>query len=111
MGKLVIDQSKVSKDVADKLMKLCPFGGFEYDGKPWALRPAAGVQTLRAKVRKVSPDFEEEISSRINKANGGCCRVYRTRRTKVHPVSFELIGKAQNWRKINQEVIAVLIAS
>lgn len=117
MGKLVIDQSKVSKDVADKLMKLCPFGGFEYDGK--TLGFTAGCRVCKLCVRKgpegVVRFLEEEISEspKINKAEWRGVAVFIEHdETKVHPVSFELIGKAQELaQKINQEVIAVLIAS
>ena len=75
MGKLVIDQSKVSKDVADKLMKLCPFGGFEYDGK--TLGFTAGCRVCKLCVRKgpegVVRFLEEEISKarKSIKPNGG----------------------------------------
>lgn len=68
----MIDQSKVSKDVADKLMKLCPFGGFEYDGK--TLGFTAGCRVCKLCVRKgpegVVRFLEEEISEspKINKA-------------------------------------------
>ena len=113
----MIEQSKVSKDVADKLMKLCPFGGFEYDGK--TLGFTAGCRVCKLCVRKgpegVVRFLEEEISEspKINKAEWRGVAVFIEHdETKVHPVSFELIGKAQELaQKINQEVIAVLIAS
>ncbi|HHU24858.1 MAG: electron transfer flavoprotein subunit alpha/FixB family protein [Bacilli bacterium] len=117
MGKLVIDQKKVSQEVADKLIKLCPFGGFEYDGK--ILGFTAGCRVCKLCVRKGPEDVvkfvEDDLaeSPKINKDEWKGVTVFIEHdETKVHPVAFELIGKAQELaQKTNQEVLAVLIAS
>ena len=99
MGKLVIDQSKVSKDVADKLMKLCPFGGFEYDGK--TLGFTAGCRVCKLCVRKgpegVVRFLEEEISETEIVNNGGVAVFIEHDEPKS--IRCRLNYQPRNWRK------------
>ena len=115
MGKLVIDQSKVTKEIAQDLQKICPFGGFEYENG--VLGFTAGCKTCRLCVRKgpagVVTYVEEEEKVLINKDEWKGVAVYmEVDMDGIHPVSFELIGKAKELAaKINHPVYAVLVGN
>lgn len=115
MGKLIINQSKVTKEVAQELQKLCPFGGFEYENG--ILGFTAGCKTCRLCVRKgptgVVTYVEEEQKVLINKDEWKGVAVYmEVDIDGIHPVSFELIGKAKELaNKINHPVYAVLVGN
>ena len=116
MGKLVIDQSKVTKEAAEALVKLCPFGAIEYqNGK---LDINAACKTCRLCVRKgpagVISFVEDEAKPSINKDEWRGVSVFMELNPEggVHPVSFELIGKAKELASvINHPVYAILIGN
>ena len=116
MGKLVIDQNKVTKESAETLVKLCPFGALEYkDGK---LDINAACKTCRLCVRKgpagVVNWVEDESKPKINKDEWKGIAVFMELMHEggIHPVSFELIGKAKELASIiNHPVYAIFIGS
>lgn len=115
MGKLVIDQSKVNQEVASQLQKICPFGGFEYENG--VLNFTAGCKMCKLCTRKgpagVVTYVEEEVKSTINKDLWRGLAVYIEHDMDgVHPVSYELIGKAKELAsKINHPVYAILVGT
>lgn len=116
MGKLVIDQNKVTKETAETLVKLCPFGAIEYkDGK---LDINAACKTCRLCVRKgpagVINWVEEENKPKINKDEWKGIAVFMElmHEDGIHPVSFELIGKAKELASvINHPVYAIFLGN
>lgn len=115
MGKLKIDQEKVNPKVAEELIKICPFNGFDYDGK--VLGFTAGCKVCKLCVRRgpqgVVTFEEDESSPKIDKSKWRGIGVYIEHDgKKIHPVSFELIGKAKELaKKINHPVYALLIGT
>lgn len=116
MGKLVINQNKVTPENAQQLVKLCPFGAIEYNNSKLDIN--AACKTCRLCVKKGPAGvitFVEETDNtpKINKDEWRGVSVYiEADDEAVHPVSFELIGKAQELAKvINHPVYAVLIAN
>lgn len=115
MGKLKINQLKVNQKIADELIKLCPFGGFEYDGK--ILNFTAGCKVCKLCVRRgpegVVSFIEDEEMPKIDKSKWRGIGVYIEHDgKKVHPVSYELIGKAKELSsKINHPIYALLIGN
>lgn len=115
MGKLVVDQSKVTKEVAEKLVKVCPFGAIEYENG--LININAGCKMCRLCVKKgpagVMTYEEEEQKVLINKDEWKGVAVYmEVDLDGIHPVSFELIGKARELAaKINHPVYAVLVGN
>lgn len=115
MGKLKINQLKVNQKTADELIKLCPFSGFEYDGK--TLNFTAGCKVCKLCVRRgpegVVSFIEDEEMPKIDKSKWRGIGVYIEHDgKKVHPVSYELIGKAKELSsKINHPIYALLIGN
>ena len=115
MRKLIIDQSKVTKEVAEELVKICPFSAIDYkDGK---LDVNAACKTCGICAKKgpqgVMQLIEVEDQAKINKDEWVGVSVFmELEQENVHPVSFELIGKAKELASvINHPVYAILIGN
>jgi electron transfer flavoprotein alpha subunit len=97
MGKLLIHQDLVNEETAGKLVKLCPFGSIEYkDGK---IDIDAGCKMCRLCVKKGPNgviEFVEEQAPKVDKnAYKGIAVYVDHSEGKIHPVTYELIGKAK----------------
>ncbi len=114
--KLVINQEKVNNQTAEAVMKVCPFGGLEYvDGK---LNFNAGCKNCGLCARKgpegvVTFVEEADTTPKIDKSAWRGVSVFmEVDIDGIHPVSFELIGKAKELASvINHPVYAILIGS
>ena len=97
MGKLLIHQNLVNEEIAEKLINLCPFGSIEYrDG---GLDINAGCKMCRLCVKKGPNgviEYIEEQAPKVNKKAYRGIAVYVDHvEGKIHPVTYELIGKAK----------------
>ena len=110
MGKLIVHQEKV-QDIA-ALIKICPFGAMENnDGK---IEISSACRLCKLCVRKGTGVFEfveTETLAEIDKSAWRGIAVYVDHvGGKIHPVTFELIGKAKQLAaKINQPVFAIFL--
>ena len=115
MKKLVIDQSKVTKDIASELINICPFGAIEYKDNKLVVNAACKTCGICAKrgPSGVMQLVEEAGEPLISKDEWKGVAVYiELELDNVHPVSFELIGKARELASvINHPVYAVLISN
>lgn len=109
MGKLVIHQDKIGN--MEDLIRLCPFGALEE--KDHLLQINAACKMCKICVKK-GPEgaveyVEEEIKA-IDKSEWKGIAVYVDHIDGViHPVTFELIGKARELAaKVNHPVYAVM---
>jgi electron transfer flavoprotein alpha subunit len=97
MGKLLIHQDLVNEEIAEKLVNLCPFGSIEYkDGK---IDIDAGCKMCRLCVKKGPNgviEFVEEPAPKVDKGAYKGIAVYVDHvEGEIHPVTYELIGKAK----------------
>lgn len=110
MGKLIVHQEKV-RDIAATI-KICPFGAMEdKDGK---IEINSACRLCKLCVRKSAGVFEfveAETLAEIDKSAWRGIAVYVDHvGGKIHPVTFELIGKAKQLAaKINQPVYAIFL--
>ena len=112
--KLIINQSLVNKESIEEVKKVCPFGGIdENNGK---LEFTAGCKSCGLCARKgpkglVTEVIEEDNTPKIDKSLWKGIAVYMEKELDgIHPVSFELIGKANELASvINHPVYAILI--
>lgn len=116
MGKLVINHNKITKDVAEKLVSICPFNAIEYKDNKLDINSACKL--CRMCVRKgpegaITFQEDEVKAPSINKDEWKGIAVFvELELDNVHPVVYELIGKAKELVQVTkQEVYAVLIAS
>ncbi|MDD2575804.1 MAG: electron transfer flavoprotein subunit alpha/FixB family protein [Acholeplasmataceae bacterium] len=114
MAYIKVDNTKVNKEVAEKLIKICPFNAFEYNDELLIIN--ANCRICKMCVRK-GPEgvctLIEEERKKIDKTQYKGILVYVEQLNgKAHPVSFELIGKAKELAQIsNDPVFALVIGS
>ncbi len=115
MGKLVINQNFVTDEIVKELEKVCPFNAFEYDGNELTINASCKncKQCVKRGPQGVITYVEEQEVITINKDEWVGLTVFvELEFGKVHPVVFELIGKAKELaEKINHPLYAILIAS
>lgn len=113
MGYLKVNQEKVTDDIADKLLKICPFQAIERSDDKIVI--TAGCKMCKICVNKgpigVIEYIEEHVKSKINKNEWNGIAVFvELLNNSIHPVTFELIGKAKELAKeINHKIYAVII--
>lgn len=113
MAKIVVNQTLVNKQVTEDLIKLCPFNAFEVVNNELIINAACRTCKLCVKrgPKDVCTFVEEEIKNKVNKDEWVGVAVYMEHdEHKIHPVSFELIGKAKELASVTKHpVYAVLI--
>ena len=112
MGKLVVNQEKLNPSVIEELVNICPFNAIEDKGGKIEIN--AGCKMCKICVKKGPAgvmEFVEEEVVQIDKSLWKGVAVYVDHvEGDIHPVSFELIGKARELAaKINHPVYAVFI--
>ena len=115
MGKLVINQSFVTEETVRELEKVCPFNAFEYDGNELVINASCRncKQCVKRGPSGVITYVEEKEIITINKDEWVGLTVFvELEFGKVHPVVFELLGKAKELaEKIDHPLYAVMVAS
>lgn len=114
--KLIINQQLVNETSADEVMKVCPFNGLEYsDGK---LNFTAGCKNCGLCAKKgpkglITEEIVEDTFIKIDKSKWiGITVFIEVDIDGIHPVSFELIGKAKELASIcKHPVYAILIGN
>lgn len=114
MGKLIIHQEKIGNAAA--LAKICPFGALEeHDGK---VEISAACKMCKLCVKKGPEgaiEFVEHDTAKpaVDKSNWRGIAVYVDHVDgDIHPVTYELIGKARELAQaINQPVYALFMGS
>ncbi len=112
MKKLVINQEKVTNENAEQLIKLCPFQAITYDNNK--LEITAACKNCGICVKKGPVGVIEQVDEKVEQINKnewvGISVFIEHDGRKIHPVSFELIGKARELAKVvNHPVYAVLM--
>lgn len=112
MGKIVINQDKLI-DV-EKTLELCPFSAIEYNNNKLEIN--AACKMCKMCVKKGEPglfEFIEEEKVLINKDEWKGIAVYVDHNDgDIHPVTYELIGKAKEMaKKVNYPVYCIFVGS
>ena len=112
MAQLIIDQSKITNK--EEFIKLCPFGALTIEGgnvtvgagckmcKLCVKKGPAGAATVQEdEVKKIDKSLWRDITVYVDHDEG-----------KIHPVTYELIGKALELAgKIGQKVNCLFMGS
>ena len=116
MAELRIHQEKVTPEIAKELMDICPFSALSYDPSSNKLDISSACKMCRMCIRKgpkgVMELVEEEKKAVLDKAAWKGIAVYAdTSEGRIHPVTYELIGKAKELAaRVGFPVYAVVIA-
>lgn len=114
MAYLKINHDRITPEAAEKLISLCPFGAISYDGQKLDISSACKMCGICAKkggglIEKI----EEKKKESVNKDEWRGIAVYAEINSvtgKVHPVAYELLGKARELAsKTGYPVYAVII--
>ena len=112
MAKIVINQDKINN--IKEVLQICPFGALEeVNGK---VEINAGCKMCKICVKKGPKDafkFEEDNVVKINKDEWKGVTVYvEHSQGEIHPVTYELIGKARELaKKISHPVYCVFVGN
>lgn len=112
MGKLVVNEEKLTPSIIGELVKICPFGALGENSGKIEISAACKMCKLCVKTGPAGVmEFVEEEKSHIDKSLWKGIAVYVDHVDgDIHPVTYELIGKARELaNKINHPVYAVFI--
>lgn len=111
MGYIKINQEKVNKSVAKQLKAICPFDAFDYQDAYLSTNAACRLCKLCVKKGPLGVcEFIEGEKPTIDKSLYKGITVYMEQRDhQVHPVVWELIGKAKELSKISKEPVYALL--
>ncbi|MBU2703417.1 electron transfer flavoprotein alpha subunit [Sporomusaceae bacterium BoRhaA] len=112
MGRLIVNQDKVNSLNIDELVTICPFGAIE--NKAGKIEINAACKMCRLCIKKGPAgvmEFVEEEIVKIDKSLWKGVAVYVDHlEGDIHPVTFELIGKARELAaKVDYPVYAVFL--
>ena len=96
MGNLVINKSLVTREKAEALVKLCPFGAITYKDDTLDISSACKMCKMCVKKGGGLVDFVEDDIKEIDKSLWrGVCVYADCSGRKLHRVTLELLGKAR----------------
>jgi electron transfer flavoprotein alpha subunit len=112
LGRLIVNQEKITSSMRDDLVKICPFGAItDQDGKIEVSAackmcklcvkqgPAGVMEFIEDEVIKIDKSLWKGIAVYVDHAEGD-----------IHPVTYELIGKARELAaKVKYPVYAVFV--
>lgn len=112
MAKLVVNQQKIMNP--EEMIKICPFGALEINNGKVEINGACKLCKLCVKNGPIGAvEYIEEEIKEIDKSLWNGVAVYVDHVDgEIHPVTFELIGKARELAaKVKHEVYAVFIGN
>lgn len=111
MAYIKINQDKVTPEVAEQLLKICPFNAFEYND--YALSINASCRICRACVKKGPEgvcELVESLKPSIDRdAYKGIVVYVEHHNGQAQQVSWELIGKAKELAKTTKDQVYALL--
>ena len=110
MGSLVINQGKVTGEIGEKLVKVCPFGAISYDGDKLAISSACKMCKLCVKNGEGAVEFVADEAPAIDKSLWrGICVYADCQGGNIHRVTYELCGKARELASVTGHPVYVLL--
>lgn len=113
MGKLIVNQNLVTKDNAEKIASLCPFGAISYTGSALEISSACKMCKMCTKKSSGVIEYAEEEAVGLDKSLWrGVCVYADASDGEIHRVTYELCGKARELAGVTgHPVYALLIGS
>ncbi len=113
MGKLVVNHNQITPAVAEKLVKVCPFGAISNDEGKLTISSACKMCKLCVRNGEGAVEFVEEEVATVDKTLWkGVCVYADCQGGELHRVTYELCGKARELASvINHPVYVLLIGN
>ena len=113
MGKLIINKNMITKEKAEELIKICPFGAISYENDTLDISSACKMCKMCVKKGGGAIEYAEDVKKTVDKDlwNGICVYVDHAG-GKIHRITYELLGKAKELSKVTgHSVYALMIGS
>ena len=110
MGKLVVKNELLTKEKAENLVKVCPFNAISYENDKIEISAACKMCKLCVKKGEGVIEYVEEETKSVDKSlwNGICVYVDHEGEN-IHRVTYELLGKANELKKVTNHPIFALV--
>ncbi len=110
MGKLVIKNELVTKEKAENLIKICPFNAISYEDDKLDISSACKMCKLCVKKGEGVDEYVEEETKTVDKSNWtGICVYVDHEGENIHRVTYELLGKANEMKKVTGHPVYALV--
>ena len=98
MGNLIVNQNMITPELAQKLIKVCPFGAISYDDNKLSITSACKMCKLCVRNGQGAVEYVVENTTEIDKSQWeGICVYADCQGGNIHRVTYELCGKARAW--------------
>lgn len=113
MGNLVIDQKLITPEKAAELMEICPFGAMSYTDKGLEISTACKVCKMCVRKSGGIITYVEEVKKTVDKSLwNGVCVFVEHHNGQIHPVTYELCGKAKELASVTgHQVYALMLGA
>ncbi len=110
MGKLVVKNELINKEKAEDLVKICPFNAISYENGKLEISSACKMCKLCVKKGGGLVEYVEEETKTVDKSlwNGICVYVDHEGQN-IHRVTYELLGKANELKKVTDHPVYALV--
>ena len=111
MGNLIINESALSANKAEELVKICPFGAISYNDGKLSISSACKMCKMCVKNSAGAIEYKEEEKKSVDKSQwNGICVYADHSKGKLHRVTYELCAKARELAEvIGHKVYALVI--
>ncbi len=111
MGKLVVKNENIDSVKAQELIKICPFGAISYENGKIEISSACKMCKLCVKKGGGAVEYVEEEKTRtVNKDEWkGICVYVDHENENIHRVTYELLGKANELKKVTDHPVYALV--
>ena len=111
MSKLVINQKSVTPEIAESIIKLCPFGAISYSNEKLDISSACKMCKICVRKSGGVVEYVEDTVKELDKSLWrGVCVYADCTDKQIHRVTYELCGKAKELASVTgHPVYAIMI--
>ena len=110
MGTLKINQNMINQTNGPELVRLCPFGAISYEGGRLDISSACKMCKMCVRRGGGAIEYVEQTSPTVDKSLWRGVLVYADCSSgKLHPVTYELIGKARELAEVTGHPVYALM--
>ena len=110
MGELVINHNKITAQKAEALVEICPFNAISYSNDRLEISSACKMCKMCVRNSEGAIDFVEDVKGEVDKSLWrGICVYADHCGEKIHRVTYELCGKAQELARVTGHPVYALM--
>ncbi len=110
MGSLVVNNERIDETKAQELIKVCPFGAISYENGKLEISAACKMCKLCTKKSDGAIEYREDEVRTVDKSKwNGICVYVDHENENIHRVTYELLGKANELKKVTEHPVYALV--